>query len=324
MKKELPGDIERKLERKAGLFILITVVVVLIVFFVIGNDKKLFKGRYNLTTTFDHGGNIDKNTGITLAGLNVGTVKNIYINDQNKIDVVMAIQKEYHELIRKDSVATLYYSLLTGSVIDISIGSKNTETLDDGGHIDSTEAEEIADKVGIKILVQKSDDLGKLIKTDLPQLFEMTSDTFLEVNNTFLKMDKLIERLDSPASELKKLIENMENFTHRLNKSSMIEKGDIILADAMELSANAKDRLPALLDKSEIFLKEYNSILNILKEKSPDLPVIIESIEDFIAETSNVLDAAKKSFLLRKHVKKTDDQPVMINEDIRDFLSDQP
>lgn len=340
MKTEKPGVIEKNQERRAGIFIFITIITVLIIFFVIGKDKKVFKAKYNLITTFDHGGNIDKNTAITLAGLNVGNVKEIYINDENKINVVMAIQDEYRRLIKKDSGATLFHSLLTGSVIDISIGSKDSDVLEDGDYITSAEAEEIADKVAIKILLQKSDALGDLIKNDLPLMFEKSAEAFE-------KLDKVFERLDKPSSEINKLIKNLESLTNKLNKSSMLDKGElflnkgvdlldngvdimgksgqmlkkgeVVLSNAEILTNNAIKTLPPLLAKFEIFLEEYNTVLDILKDKAPEFPEIIESVESFMFEINDVMDAAKKSFLLRKHIDKTNEQ-IMINEDVRDFL----
>ena len=326
MSKEISRTAEEKTERKVGLFILISIITVIIVMVVIGKEKKLFKKKYQLVTTFDHGGNIDKNTGVTLAGLKIGNVTGISINDANKIDVVMSIQQEYQSLIKEDSVATLVFSLLKGSVIDLTFGSPKSWALEDGDYIPSTEAEEIADKVSVNVLMPQSDLIEDIVKNKLPSIIA-------KVDNVFGIIDNLVDRLGNSSSDLNRLIDNMEKFSNRLNESTIIEQSGLMFADIGELTSSFKSvttGLPVLLKKVSMFLDESSVLLNNLKdisgnlkEKSPDLPVMIESAEELMGNLGEVIEATKKSFLLRKHFKKDgDEEQIMINEGIRDLLLD--
>lgn len=327
MAKETTRSTEENFERKAGLFILITIVTVIAIFFVIGKEKKIFKKRYNLIATFEHGGNIDTNTGVTLAGIKVGNVVKIYINNENKVDVVMSIRKEFQELISEDSAATLVFSLLTGSVIDISIGLSGTRVLEDGDKIASVETEEIADKVSVNVLFPKSGELENILKNKIPSLID-------KVDNVFAIIDNLVDRLGNSSSNLNKLIENLKQFSDNLNESDIIEQSNKLLVNAGELTSDIKNiahGFPSLLEKFATFIEESNIVLNNLKvisgdlkEKSPDLAIMIDSAEDLMDDLGEVIDASKKSFLLKKHLKKTDKKtdelPIMINEDKRDLL----
>lgn len=320
MKKELPWVVEKNIERKAGLFILITVVAILIVFFVIGKEKNIFKKMYNLTTTFSHGGNIDKNTRITLAGLKAGNVVAIFINDEKNVEVEMEIQKEYQGLIREDSVATLVSSLLKGSVIDINIGSSESRILENGDRILSAEAAEIADKVGVSIIIPKSSDLEELVKKDMPALLE-------KIDKVFGIIDNLMGRLGDSSSNLNKLISNVEMFSRELNENNVIEKGSSLLENAGKLTTNMAGGFPDLLNKFNVLVEEANMVLNNLKvisgnlkEKSPELSDIIDSAGNLMYDVNDVIDASKKSFLLKKHLRKINEQQIMVNDDKRELL----
>ena len=323
MAKEISRAAEENYERKAGLYILITIVIVMGVLFILGKDKKILIAKYDLTATFEHGGHIDKNTGITLAGLKVGNVVEIYINEKNKIDVVMSIRKEFQELIREDSVATLVSSLLTGSVIDISIGSSGSRVLEDGNKIVSSETEEIADKVSVNVLLPKSSRFEDIVKNNIPSLLE-------KVDNVFGIIDNLVERLGNSSSNLNKLISNLEQFSYRLNESDLIVQSGTFMANAGELTSdinNITDGFPVLMEKVVVFIEEFNNVLNDLKvitgdlkEKSPDLSHMVESADDLLDNLSEVIDASKKSFLLKKHLRKPDGQQIMINEERRDLI----
>ncbi len=319
MKKEQPGVVEKSIERRVGLFVLITIIALVIILAIIGSEKKMFGKRFSLIVTFDHGGNVDKNTAITLAGIDVGAVKKIYINNDNKIDVVMSIQDEFREFIREDSVATIAFSLLTGSVIDISIGSKGVNALEDGDSIVAAVDTEIADKVGIQVLFPKNDPLSKLVNNLLPDLFDA-------IVLAFEKIDNLGEQLENPASGLSKLMANLDSFTKRLNSSRMVETGDEVLKNVSYLSGNLVERLPDMLKKFDNFLDELNMISKEMKnvasgfnENAIDLPGLIESLDSALYDLDEVMGAAKKSFLLKKHIKTVVD-PVMIDEDVRDLL----
>ena len=323
MAKEISRAAEENYERRAGLYILITIVIVLGILFVIGKDKKILIAKYDLTATFDHGRHIDKNTGITLAGLKVGNVVEIYINEKKKIDVVMSIRKEFQELIREDSVATLVSSLLTGSVIDISIGSSESMVLEDGNKIVSSKTEEIADKVSVKVLLSKSSGIGSIIKNDLPPLLD-------KVDNVFGIIDNLVGRLGNSSSNLNKLIENLERFSYELNESDLIVQSGAFMVNAEKLASdinNITDGFPGLLEKVVVFVDEFNNVLKNLKvitgdlkEKSPDLSHIVESADGLLDDLSEVIDASKKSFLLKKHIRKSDGLQIMINEERRDLI----
>ncbi len=316
---------EERFERKAGLVILITIVALITTFLVLGRERDFFKKRYNLVATFTHGGNIDKNTGITLAGLKVGNVVDIYINKDNKINVVMSIQNEYHELVRKDSVATLVYSLLTGSVIDISIGSKDQPGLEDGDSITSAETTEVADTVGVKILLPKSVNLNKLINEEFSPLIS-------DANSMFKSVDGLFTKMQDPSSEFGVTARQINEFSRKLNESNLIENGDKLLTNANELTSNLNDyagRFPELFKNVEKLVVESNNLLSNLrivseyvKESTPELPEMLGSVSEVIEDLNEVLEASKKSFLLKKYFKNKKSEPTIINEEKRELLLD--
>ena len=344
---------EERFERRAGVFILVAIVIVLIALIVIGKERKVFKKKYRLSTTFEHGRNVDKNTGVSLAGLKVGNVTEIYINDENKVEVIMSIRQEYQSFIKEDSVATLVFSLLKGSVIDISFGSDRSKVLQEGDKILLADTEEIADKVSVNVLMPKSGELRSIVENDIPILIN-------SVKNVFGIIDDLVVKLGNSSSDVNQLVTNLRKFSGELNDTKIIAQSNILLSNAGELttdlqkitndmpmlmkdlsvvldetsgvlgnariiSDNVKgkiDALPRILSSAEQLLNDLKTIAADLKEKSPALPRLIESAEYLVDDVGKVLDASKKSFLLKKFFKKIDKDQIMIHEDKRDVLID--
>lgn len=298
MKHETPRSIEEKMEKRAGLFVLITVIAIVIILVVVGKERGVFKKRYDLKTTFKHGGNIAKNTAVTLAGIKAGEVSDIYINDNHEIEVVMSIQRKFQEMIREDSVAILVSSFLTGSVIDINMGSPKAGVLGNGSRITSAETTEIADKIGVKVLIPESGAIREMLN-DIPALLA--------------KVDKLVN--------------NLEEFSRRLNESNIVEHSKTLISNAGEMTSdmkNASEYIPALLAKTDTLLVEFNAVMKDLKivsehlkETAPELPRLINSAEGFIENVSEVMDASRKIFFLKKHFKPVG-EPIMIMEERRD------
>ncbi len=351
MAKESSLKSEEKYERRSGIFILVTIVIILIALVIIGKEKKIFKKKYRLLTTFEHGRNVDNNTRVSLAGLNVGNVTEIYINDDNKVEVVMSIRQEYQDFIKEDSVATLVFSLLKGSVIDISFGGDGSKVLADGDRILLADTEEIADKVSVNVLMPKSGELRSIVENDIPLLIS-------SVKRVFAIIDDLVNKLGNSSSNLNQLVSNLEEFSGELNDTKIVTQSNVLLSNAGVLtndlqkitsdmpalmkdlsflleetsgvlgnvrviSDNIKGKIPALpriLESAEQLLNDLKVIAADLKGKSPALPRLIESAEYLVDDVGKVLDAAKKSFLLRKHFKKIDKDQVMIYEEKRDIL----
>lgn len=93
-----------KTQVKVGVFLLISLIVVLLSIFMIGGDKSLFTGRIRVHAHFDSVQGLAEGSVVSLSGVTIGNVEKInFIPDQNKLDVVMIIDKSFASRITEGS-----------------------------------------------------------------------------------------------------------------------------------------------------------------------------------------------------------------------------
>ena len=111
---------------RLGAFIVATVAILAVGIFIIGSKQYLFSSTYRLQAQFDNGEGLDEGGDVRVGGVHVGTVRKIVLPHKpgEKVTVVMDLQKATHEIIKKDSVASIETEGLLGNqYMAISSGS---------------------------------------------------------------------------------------------------------------------------------------------------------------------------------------------------------
>lgn len=172
-----------------GIFVTVGLGLALIAVFLIGREKNFFEKRYTLVASYKDISGLRAGAIVQLAGLNVGYVDGIRfsrVGNQDRLDVLMNINKRYQERIRKDSQASIQtQGLLGDKFILVTTGTMGMPSLADGDSITTGEGggfNQLAD-VGTKALkdiqeVAKSFQLDKEDKGNVKKIlanFEKTS-----------------------------------------------------------------------------------------------------------------------------------------------------
>ncbi len=128
---------------RVGLFVFLAVFLAMIVIFLLGNEKQLFKRQYTVVASFENISGLRVGAQVQLAGVGVGMVERIAFSPEpgeKKVEVRLSLNKEYQERIRRDSVAAVVtQGLLGDKIISISIGTPDQEILKDGDLIQAEE-----------------------------------------------------------------------------------------------------------------------------------------------------------------------------------------
>jgi phospholipid/cholesterol/gamma-HCH transport system substrate-binding protein len=111
---------------RLGAFILATLGVLALGIFLIGSKKYLFTETYRLKAQFATVVGLDEGAEVRVGGVHRGTVRSIELPTQpdGKITVVMDLDSSTHNIIKKDSVASIETEGLLGNeYMAISFGS---------------------------------------------------------------------------------------------------------------------------------------------------------------------------------------------------------
>ena len=111
---------------RLGAFIVATLAILVIGIFIIGGKQYLFSSTYQLKSQFADVVGLDSGGDVRVGGVHVGTVRNIVLPHKpgEKVTVVMDLENKTHEIIKRDSVATIETEGLLGNqYLAISFGS---------------------------------------------------------------------------------------------------------------------------------------------------------------------------------------------------------
>ncbi|MGO9940637.1 MAG: MlaD family protein [Terracidiphilus sp.] len=141
---------------RLGAFIVATLAILVLGVFIIGGKQYLFSSTYQLKAQFDNVVGLDAGGDVRVGGVHSGTVRDIVLPHRpgEKVTVIMDLGKSTHEIIKRDSVATIETEGLLGNqFLAISFGSAGSGDVRDGDIISSEAPLEMAD------LFQKTSDI---------------------------------------------------------------------------------------------------------------------------------------------------------------------
>lgn len=128
---------------KVGIFVFAGVFLAMVIIFMLGSEKQLFKRQYTLTCFFKDISGLRVGAQVQLAGLNVGMVESIAFSPElgeKKVEIRLSLNKEFQERIRKDSTAEIStQGLLGDKFVTVSLGSPDQPILEDGDLLASQE-----------------------------------------------------------------------------------------------------------------------------------------------------------------------------------------
>lgn len=133
---------------RLGAFIIVTLTILAAVIFIIGSKQYLFTPTYRLKAQFSTVVGLDPGADVRVGGVHTGSVRGIQLPSKpnEKITVLMDLQRSTHDIIKQDSVAAIETEGLLGNeYVSISFGSAQSLNVKDDDTITSQPPLVIAD-----------------------------------------------------------------------------------------------------------------------------------------------------------------------------------
>ncbi len=207
----------RKVEIKAGFFIVLGTVAIMSSLFLLGADRALFSKFIRLHAHFDQVQGLARGSTVSLSGLVVGTVESIvFTGERNDIDVVFKIEKDYqHRITSGSRVDIRTQGALGDKFIFITPGESGQAVIPDSGTIEVVKSSDL-----ISIIGQRSGEAEKLF--DIINNINIITTELAELSKE-QKISRLIHHLSSAAKNLESTSADSKQLISTLN-SSHIEK----------------------------------------------------------------------------------------------------
>jgi len=245
---------------RLGLFILGTLAILACGVFIIGSKHFLFSSTYLLKADFDNVAGLASGADVQMGGVHCGTVVGVELPHQpgGKVTVVMELAQTTHEIVKRDSVASIETEGVLGNqYLSVSFGSAGQADVKDGDKIGSLPPLEIS------ALFKKA----SVILDSTQEAVANTTQATAHLNSLSAKIDsgqgtvgalindkELYNNLEDSTSKLKGTMveaqagvtdfqENMEALKHNFLLSGYFKKRGY--EDSSSLTENQIDKLPA-------------------------------------------------------------------------------
>jgi len=275
-------------EIKAGIFIVLCVIL-FIVFLAIIVGMNSFSEKESYRMRFTYVGGIEKGSAVRYAGLQVGSVIDVHLTDDNYPGAEVVVQVEKDTPIRTDSRAFMTTIGLMGSTyIEISAGSPEAALLEPGALIPSEDVAGFAQMSGAASSVM--DELTNLLRGMNDLLNDHNKQRISEMITSLNNISQVTEE------NVQVTLENMNTLIAQVNEmilavKDIIEKNDASLTNSARHLETLLSQSVSTLDNLDIVLSEvdrslfenqqqYNQIMQNLNSMTENLNDFSQTIKE--------------------------------------------
>src|SRR5664279_4290757 len=147
-----------------GIFVFLGLGIFVVTILTLGSQRKTFEKSITVKSFFDNVNGLQKGNNIWFSGVKVGTIRNVSLKENGKVEVDMAIEEQSVKYISKDAKARLSSDGLIGNkIIEIYGGSPKSQKIEPGDILNND-----------KLL--STDDMMKTLSKNNDNLFAITND----------------------------------------------------------------------------------------------------------------------------------------------------
>jgi phospholipid/cholesterol/gamma-HCH transport system substrate-binding protein len=195
-------------ELKAGIFIFIGLVILVVGVMLIGSERSLFAKSYPIYVEVSDVMGLAKGAMVRSGGIKVGRIGEItFADNSDLVRVQLLINQEFQKRVRSDSVVRLQtQGVLGDKFIEIFGGTQESPPLEANGLIRAEQAKDLS------TVLASSQDVVLLLKENLENIKQITS-AFSNGNRS----DVFFRDMTEMASNMKELTKQMKSGGGELN-----------------------------------------------------------------------------------------------------------
>ncbi len=279
-------------EKLAGTFVLIAVG--LLVWLLLSSQKtqNLFEDEITLYATMSSIQAVNKDTDVIISGLNIGSVSDVNIDDENHVVITMSILKKYQKLIRTDSTAELLdfkFAMLGKSVIEISVGSPQLPVIEDGS----------------TLTIKESFNLVQLVAKFEPVLVTL-QDSIEKINDILQAIDP--QKIGDNLSNLDSISSDLKVITQQIRQGKGVAGNAIFNEDMQDDVVTTTANLKQLTEQTRGILEQTRKLLISLQQQVDEMPELTDKVKPLLDEADKTIKATQKIWPLSGSIPKDNKQ----------------
>jgi phospholipid/cholesterol/gamma-HCH transport system substrate-binding protein len=265
----------------------------------IGVERGVFIAKYRIYFTVARGTGLFEGMPVKLSGFKIGKVESLELTDDAKVKAILAINKQYHQWIRQDSMALLNKEGLLGeNIIEITLGNMDMPIIQDKKEIRfhrSRGLEDIAEDM-LPVLVEIKQIVGYINdpKSDFKQILGNVQILTKDLQATQTHLNEVLKTANQRLVNLDK------------NSANTLKNIDGLSAHADKTVQHVNVNLPAILDKIDRTLDNLEKTSSNLKATTDstlhNLPNMIYKGEHLLEDSQEVIGSLKQTWPIRSHI----------------------
>ena len=139
---------KKKISHKVrlGIFVSLGILIFILAIYFIGEKQQLFRSTFRLSGVFKDVAGLQVGNNVRLSGINVGTIDNITIISDTSVRVIILVDENTRQFIKKDAVAGIGSEGLMGNkVLVISPGTGGEKTIENDDVIATSQPIDVDD-----------------------------------------------------------------------------------------------------------------------------------------------------------------------------------
>lgn len=308
-----------------GIFIFIGLAIFIMTVLTLGNQQKTFQKSVTVKAVFDDVNGLQKGNNVWFSGVKIGTIKQVTLAGNEKVQVTLNIEEKSKQFIRKDAKAKVSSDGLIGNKIIVIYG----------GTLQTAEIEQ-GDILGVEKLKSTEEMMNTLAKSndnllDITTGFKTISGDLVAGKGTIGKLlsdDKLINSIYATTNSLQRasnkielLSNSMANYANKLQTKgslanelvtdtvlfSQLKTTSLQLQTATAKSNEIVDNLKVATTTVNQNLANKNAPLGMLlsdEETAGYMKSTLNNLQSGSKKLDEDLEALQHNFLFRRFFKK--------------------
>ncbi|OGP78432.1 MAG: hypothetical protein A2V86_10520 [Deltaproteobacteria bacterium RBG_16_49_23] len=263
---------------KVGMVITLANLVLVVAIFFAGGIENLFSPKMDLKVLFQDVRGLRKGAPVWIFGTEVGSAKEIHLDQAIGAVVTISIKKSVQGFIKKDARASIMtMGLLGDKYIELNIGSPKAEPIERGGMIKGSvpvEISEVMETAGVSIgkigdFIAKLDSLILKIEKGEGTLAKFLSDPSIydNLNRSVKTLSLTLEEIKGSRGTLKMLVEDPSLYQRMVSAVSSIEefakKTNDSVGEITRKVSESKGTLKKLVEDPSLYDKALETVSSL-------------------------------------------------------------
>ena len=294
-----------------GVFIIIGLLLLVAGIMTIGNLHSTFQKKMVISTVFPDINGLVAGNNIWFSGVKIGTVKKTEFYGNSQVKVIMNINKESVQYIRKDAKVKISSDGLIGNKILVIYGGTPVVPEIEEGDVPSNDVLLSTDDI---MATFQQNNLNVLTFTKKLANGEGTIGKLMNDEAVYNNIAATSHSLQQASANAQALIASLSDFSAKLNKNGTLANDlvtDTVLFNSLKSSALQLHRIADTATVLASNLKEASSNtktpLGVMlhdEQTGTNLKTTIANMESSSKKLDQDLEALQHSFLLKRYFKK--------------------